>query len=216
MIPMRVTKAQAKQKLKHIHKSASRRGYTCTLNVHNVRLLMEETQCVYTGETFGVDDRTILSFDRVDNTIGYVPGNVIPVTTYANQLKSNYDVPELLELAVKSPTRYLGFVSQVQMQMDKKQKKIETRLNQIAELERLNEKDQQAIVKLEKDMDKARASVDSSIRDAEIFQNMASVLTSNRSIGTKYMTRWQRAVLQVKILLTKVKFTLPLNTNTTA
>lgn len=176
---------------------------------------MQETTCAYTGETFGTQEEKILSFDRVDNTIGYEPGNVIPVTTHANQLKSNYTIEELLELAEKTPKRHLGFVGSVESQIAKKDQKIQSRKTQIADLERLLRKDIEDLETLRLEKEKANAAVDSSVRDGIIYSNMAQVLLQQKNIGHKYMTRWQRFTHGVSSYISKFKFTLPTRPSTT-
>lgn len=48
----------------------------------------------------GLDQRDHrYSVDRIDNTKGYVPGNVIVVSYRANRIKSDADTTELLKIA---------------------------------------------------------------------------------------------------------------------
>lgn len=188
---MKITKTAAETKLRHIHKSATRRGYTCTLSVANVRLLMAETHCIYTGKPFD-NEANNMSFDRVDNTKGYEPGNVIPVTAHANHLKSNYGIVELRKLGEDNHKRHLGYINSVTTQIAKKDQKIQARRKHIEELEKLLEKDIAELELLSTEKTKAESLVASDIRDGEIYTNMAKVLETHGDLGAKYLTFWQK------------------------
>lgn len=75
-------------KLKHIRLSAIKRGLECTLTEKDVEKLLSVKRCYYTGIRF-TDDKP-RSFDRVDNSKGYIPGNVVTCIEQVNQLKANY------------------------------------------------------------------------------------------------------------------------------
>lgn len=70
--------------------SANRRGLEFDLSDEDVRLLLETTVCYYTGVTFneGDDPLNIKTFERIDNTKGYVSSNVVAVTLRANRIKN--------------------------------------------------------------------------------------------------------------------------------
>ncbi len=188
---MRISKQAAQVKLHHIHKSAARRGYTCTLSIDNVRLLMAETRCIYTGFKFD-DDTNSMSFDRVDNTKGYEPGNVIPVTAHANQLKSNFGPDELRDLAENNPKKHLGYIDSITTQIAKKNQKIKVREKQIGDLQKLIEKDKLELEQLALEKTRAESLIANDVRNAEIYLNIAKVLDSNKNLGAKYLTFWQK------------------------
>ena len=205
---MKPTKEMAATKLRHVRKSASRRGYACTLTIKNVEKLLSETRCIYTGETFSLEGDSNMSFDRVDNTRGYEPGNVIPVITHANHLKSNFDIAELKTLADTSSSRFNGFITSVAQQIAKKDQKIQNRRKQIEELERGLSRDLEEMEKLQAEHERAEAHVSSSVRDSQIYASIVRVLETHNNLGDKYMTLWQRVQRKLAVLLPKkVKLT---------
>lgn len=70
--------------------SANRRGLEFDLSDEDVRLLLETTVCYYTGVTFneGDDPLNTKTFERIDNSKGYVSSNVVAVTLRANRIKN--------------------------------------------------------------------------------------------------------------------------------
>ena len=73
-----------------ILKSAKNRGLEFNLTDANVRKLLSTKKCYYTGVTFNEnnDPLNIRTFERVDDTKGYVQGNVVVVTLRANRIKN--------------------------------------------------------------------------------------------------------------------------------
>ena len=73
-----------------ILKSAKSRGLEFNLTDANVRKLLNTKVCYYTGVTFNEnnDPLNIRTFERVDDTKGYVQGNVVAVTLRANRIKN--------------------------------------------------------------------------------------------------------------------------------
>lgn len=73
-----------------ILKSAKSRGLEFNLTDANVRKLLNTKVCYYTGVTFNEnnDPLNIRTFERVDDTKGYVQGNVVVVTLRANRIKN--------------------------------------------------------------------------------------------------------------------------------
>ena len=74
----------------HILKSANSRGLEFNLTDANIRKLLNTKVCYYTGVTFNEnnDPLNIRTFERVDDTKGYVQGNVVVVTLRANRIKN--------------------------------------------------------------------------------------------------------------------------------
>lgn len=68
-----------------MQKRAKRKGLTCDITEKDVARLKAEKVCYYTGAEMSPRDST---FDRVDNHIGYMNGNVVMCTENANHLKS--------------------------------------------------------------------------------------------------------------------------------
>ena len=69
--------------------SATKRGLEFNLSLSDMRSIMKRKRCAYTGiEFIPGDKKYFMTLERIDNTIGYVKGNVIPVCNFANQLKN--------------------------------------------------------------------------------------------------------------------------------
>lgn len=73
-----------------ILKSANNRGLEFNLTDANVKALLTTKTCYYTGFIFDSDDDPldVRTFERVDDTKGYVKGNVVAVTLRANRIKN--------------------------------------------------------------------------------------------------------------------------------
>lgn len=98
-------------KLHHLSKSAPRRQKEFSLGLLYTHNLMQQTNCAYSGREFSKGDP--LSFERVDNSLGYVEGNVIAVCTSLNSLRGSKTLDELkeeLSSAVKSLEKINSFV----------------------------------------------------------------------------------------------------------
>lgn len=196
---MKQDESPAAVKLRHIRKSASRRGYSCSLTIGNVKKLIAETKCAYTGEEF--NDTNTMSFDRVDNTKGYEPGNVIPVTIHANQLKSNFTVAEMRQLAKATSSRYDSFAGDVKKRIKRKEEKIHLRREQIADATRLLEKELAELKSLELEHARALKNVAESQRDGDIYMDIVKLLESNDNLGYKYLTFWQKVKKKLAFLI---------------
>lgn len=74
----------------NILRSANKRGLDFNLTDANVRSLLKKKSCHYTGVVFGSDDDplNVRTFERVDETKGYIHGNVVAVTLRANRIKN--------------------------------------------------------------------------------------------------------------------------------
>jgi hypothetical protein len=95
-----LTDYQVAKKLVQLKQSADSRGIEFSLSFKTVKKLMISQKCYYTGKRFttGLNARSV---DRVDSTIGYVDGNVVPCTVEINQKKSNLTHNEIVLLAKK-------------------------------------------------------------------------------------------------------------------
>ena len=73
----------------HILKSAKNRGLEFNLTDANVKSLLNKKVCYYTGVEFdNKDPLNARTFERVDDTKGYVKDNVVAVTLRANRIKN--------------------------------------------------------------------------------------------------------------------------------
>lgn len=179
-----------KSKLTAVRKSANARGYTCTLTLANVRKLLSETHCAYTGVKFGSPQE--ISFERVDNTRGYEPGNVIAVTQRANWLKANFQLEALKYRARTYHTRNSAKISHWQSVIQNTEEKIARREQVIAEQLAFLKRDKETLAKNLEHQAKVEAIVAADIKDGKIFADIVRVIEDTPNIGTKYMTTWQK------------------------
>ena len=78
--------------------NARQRGIEFNLSFTAIKNLMKAKRCYYTGvkltlPTGGADTlkANSLTIDRIDSSLGYVPGNVVACSHAFNQLKANVD-----------------------------------------------------------------------------------------------------------------------------
>ena len=71
-------------------KSAKSRGLDFNLSDTDIKKLLERKKCFYTNVVMTSDSSmTQRTIDRIDNTKGYIKGNVVACTYQSNQLKNN-------------------------------------------------------------------------------------------------------------------------------
>lgn len=81
-------------KMQQTMSSAKKRNLEYGLTYRDVEKLMKRKRCAYTGVamtdfTMSDDsDPNHRTFERVDNALGYIPGNVIAITSLSNGLKN--------------------------------------------------------------------------------------------------------------------------------
>lgn len=88
--PAKSWEAKVAYKYVQLHKSAERRGKEFNLTLRDVANLLVTSRCYYTGVTLSsvhdhIHQRTV---DRIDNTKGYVKGNVVACAHIVNQIKN--------------------------------------------------------------------------------------------------------------------------------
>jgi len=84
----------------NLYKRASDKGLDFNLTITSVRNLKKAKKCFYTGKPFGNKENVdALTIDRVDNSKGYVIGNVVACRADINHAKSNLSVEQILALA---------------------------------------------------------------------------------------------------------------------
>lgn len=66
---------------------ANDKGLDFNLSLNDMRLIMRSKKCAYSEIKFDIDIHK-LSLDRVDNSKGYIKGNVVACSEYVNHLKS--------------------------------------------------------------------------------------------------------------------------------
>ena len=81
---------QVAEKYIQLYKSACKRNKDFDLDMRDVGLILKQKRCYYTGMFF---DNTVQKYkrtvDRVDHSKGYVKGNVVAATHFANQYKND-------------------------------------------------------------------------------------------------------------------------------
>ncbi|AUM58613.1 Srd anti-sigma factor [Proteus phage phiP4-3] len=96
---------QLSSKFKHLKQSAKARNKEFNLSKRYVQNICEQTKCAYSGEPISLttkrNDPNALTFERFDNSKGYVKGNVIPIKGIYNQYKGDRDA-EGLKAIIKS------------------------------------------------------------------------------------------------------------------
>lgn len=71
-------------------RSANKRGLKFNLTDANIKSLLNKKTCHYTGVTFDEDNDplNVRTFERVDDSKGYIHGNVVVITLRANRVKN--------------------------------------------------------------------------------------------------------------------------------
>ena len=90
-----ITDYDVAKKFLSVRTNAEQRGLDFDLSLRDVRRLLSRKTCYYTGKRMttarGEPEEATrpdkLTFDRVDNKLGYVKGNVVACCHAANQLK---------------------------------------------------------------------------------------------------------------------------------
>ena len=92
--------------LNNCRKNARKRGQECTITAEEIVALLEPMICSVTGLPlywdYGGSERTnpwAPSLDRIDNTVGYVPGNVRAVCWAFNQMRGEFPDEVVMTLA---------------------------------------------------------------------------------------------------------------------
>ena len=94
-----VTDYSIAKKLVQLKQSATTRGLEFNLSFFTVKRLLLAKTCFYTGAKFSSEIER--SVDRVDSSLGYVEGNVVPCTIQINSKKANLTHDEIFMLAKK-------------------------------------------------------------------------------------------------------------------
>jgi hypothetical protein len=82
-----ITDSDVAKKFLQLQESAKRRDKEFNISLSDVRTLLKKKSCHYTGMSFSDVGNFKRTIDRVDNTKGYVKGNVVACSHIANQLK---------------------------------------------------------------------------------------------------------------------------------
>jgi len=101
--------------------SSKTRNIEFKLSLNEFRQLLMRKNCAYTGipltlHTQGNQSNTDLSIERVDNSRGYVKGNVISVCHAANNIKSVFEDPSTF-LTVKDAVKMFASIEKMTTQL---------------------------------------------------------------------------------------------------
>ncbi|MDC7248569.1 MAG: hypothetical protein PQJ49_01460 [Sphaerochaetaceae bacterium] len=91
------------KKFTKIHQSARSRDLEFAMTLREVKRLLNCKTCYFTGKPLNniEGDPLQLTFDRIDNTKGYVNGNVVACSNEFNNIKDNITI-EQVRLMVKA------------------------------------------------------------------------------------------------------------------
>lgn len=196
-------KAVLKDKLERIKRSAQRRGYQCTLSLANVERLLTATHCEYTGVAF--DSKNTMSIERIDNSKGYIPGNVIPVITMVNQIKSDNDLEQLTELKEHFDRKHQARLKEFMLSLSSVQRKIKGREDQIKALQKQINKLETDVLRLADEIERMNRGEDEHFQNAQIVGKIITHLKENNKSAEKYMTFWQRLGHSINTKLKRIK-----------
>ncbi|EQA7786834.1 hypothetical protein ACX818_001428 [Acinetobacter baumannii] len=74
-------------------KSAAKRKLEFNMSLVSFSNIKMQTHCAYSGLPFTEEDP--LSLERIDNSIGYIDGNVVPVLKSLNETRGNRDLKDI-------------------------------------------------------------------------------------------------------------------------
>lgn len=91
--------------------SAKRRGLEFSLSEADFPVLPEYCpvfgmRLKYPGDTEGADDPAIASLDRINNSMGYIAGNVVIISLRANKIKRDASLEDLRALVAWLETKH--------------------------------------------------------------------------------------------------------------
>lgn len=87
--------------LRHSKKRAEERGIEHSITREHLQEILTEV-CPVFGSKFSSEGRITdesMTLDRIDNSVGYVPGNVMFLSYKANRMKSNASKDDLIAFA---------------------------------------------------------------------------------------------------------------------
>jgi hypothetical protein len=96
----KITDLDVAKKLLAIKSSADSRGIQFDLSLKMVRKLLNAKKCFISGVVMNriAGDENQLTFDRLDNSRGYVDDNVVACSLKMNRLKGDLTVEDITQL----------------------------------------------------------------------------------------------------------------------
>lgn len=93
----KVRDSRVVEKYTRILLSANKRGIEFDLTLKKIRSLLNTRKCFFTGVelTHLPDLDNSLTFDRVDNSVGYIDSNVVACSRKFNFMKANLEVEDI-------------------------------------------------------------------------------------------------------------------------
>lgn len=125
------------KKLRRIKNSAQRRSKNFKLSRGCCENLLKQKVCQYTGvPVYGKEQgKHSITFERVNNDIGYVDGNVILVSEFSNSIKSDFSSEELLEEYLKYDIKMKSIQDHIERLKASIESKKESRAIKLEQLE---------------------------------------------------------------------------------
>lgn len=157
------------KKYTQIRKSAKSRNKEFNLSLRYVKNICEQTTCAYSGESMSMpkhcNDLEGISFERFDNSKGYVKGNVIPVKGEYNCYKSSMTLEDIKKKinsvnkekneAISSITKFRSklIINKKRLTQNPNNKKLRNRVNQQEKsLKNLEEQHERCIQKKDRSL----------------------------------------------------------------
>ena len=100
----KISDIEIASKLLNLRNSASTRNIEFDLTFNKVKQIMNTKRCYFTGVKLiqgnkdNLNDYNVLSFDRIDNSIGYIDSNVVACSQGFNKIKGNLSVIQIKQL----------------------------------------------------------------------------------------------------------------------
>ena len=96
----KITDLDVAKKLLAIKSSADSRGIEFDLSLKSVRKLLNAKKCFISGVVMNriAGDENQLTFDRLDNSRGYVDDNVVACSLKMNRLKGDLTIDDITQL----------------------------------------------------------------------------------------------------------------------
>lgn len=100
-----VLEEKAARKWLTLKQSACDRNKEFNLSITSIKNLLKAKKCFYTGLPLSTNTLTV---DRVDNSKGYIKGNVVACHIKVNLLKTDLEIKQLNRLVVKLNKKTIG------------------------------------------------------------------------------------------------------------
>lgn len=101
------------RKLIQIRARAYKKGILVTITKADLRAVLKECKSIcpviFTPLTFATGEESDWSVDRVDNNRGYEPGNIMIMSSLANQAKGNMELEDIMRYVLLSSESEQGF-----------------------------------------------------------------------------------------------------------